>query len=127
MWDNIAILSGENRYMDCVRGEEDGFDELLRLDPSIVEEAMEQYEEDPPILNPLEFESEDEFLAFENELQDLRYLDEVDRIRKYSHFCYEGGSVVKYIRSQFNGILEKYGLYYQVVPQIRFVITCFMK
>jgi len=121
----LSMKQGERLYMLTDEGlfaaelsklSEEGVHQLLMLDHGILEEALGVIEgEDPdPILEQMEFESYDEFRELEDDLQDLRLLEIIDHIRKRERVHYSGfkNPVVNRILEEFNGIFDKYGVWY---------------
>lgn len=98
---------------------------LLKLDPMLYERitGYDEFEEEGPVLDPLEFETQEEYLEFEDVLRppkpDVASLDwsGID-------VCYEGYNkpVARTILDEFKGIFDKYGIWYDYATTS--VLTC---
>lgn len=98
---------------------------LLKLDPMLYERitGYDESEEEEPVLDTLEFETQEEYLEFEDVLclpkpnVDLLHCSGIN-------VCYEGYNkpVVRAIRDEFKGIFDKYGVWYDYATMS--VLTC---
>jgi len=127
MGERLCMLTDEGLFSAHLSElSEDGVHQLLALDPSILEECLGEIGESPdPILEQMEFESYDEFRELEDDLQDLRLLETIDRLRKWRSVHYRGfdDPVVSHVLEEFDGIFEKYGVWYD--PGYRWSLTCY--